>query len=388
MRRLHHEALRPAPVGAGCRSIPGSGLLVPKDIETQPPALAARWTDVANGVVRDFHTRWHAPAVAASGALLDWLADDQPPLLVSGKNERVLWDPDHALRVGALRAELRAGGEVAVRDIHADLQIAAAKTRLFHSALSDPGALPRPGRDTLQSGYTYLHRDRACIAYNLHDPTYERLLGPALPYGRAMLAARTIHEWCHLAVDAGWVPPCVTPATLADRIAATANQLDALLTDAPPPIRRHGDQDLALLRQTYPAARSAGAALTQLLLGRLSDYQGNLLATRFLNVVERETYVRHNIRTLRGLYRSHQVWRMLVRYITEYQYLTFSLVSDPQGFLFQSTWFEQDLVATGVIDEARFAALDLCVKQLCQSYAVDASKIATPPLEGSFGTGG
>ena len=38
----------------------------------------------------------------------------------------------------------------------------------------------------------------------------ERLHGPPLPYARAMLGARTVHEWAHLAVEAGWVPRTVS----------------------------------------------------------------------------------------------------------------------------------------------------------------------------------
>ena len=78
-----------------------------------------------------------------------------------------------------------------------------------------------------------MHRDRRLLAYNLDEPGIDRLHGPALPYARAMLGARTVHEWAHLAVDAGWVPLAVPAAELAQRVAALAARLEALIAAAP-----------------------------------------------------------------------------------------------------------------------------------------------------------
>src|SRR4029077_20269193 len=94
------------------------------------------------------------------------------------------------------------------------------------------GALPAPDADSAQSGYSYLHRERGLIAYNLHEPGMERLRGPALPFARAMLAARTMHEWAHLAVDAGWVRRSVDADGWRERVAALAAALGAGGPDA------------------------------------------------------------------------------------------------------------------------------------------------------------
>src|SRR6185503_9088192 len=89
--------------------------------------------------------------------------------------------------------------------------------------------------------------------------------------------------------------------------------------------------------------------LARIFLARISDYQANLLAQRFLGRDEIETYVRHNIRTLRFTYAPPQLFRMLIRYLFELQYLGFSAVPDPKTFLVLSTWFDTDFFATGIL---------------------------------------
>ncbi|MFQ5668757.1 MAG: hypothetical protein ACE5I7_20345 [Candidatus Binatia bacterium] len=103
----------------------------------------------------------------------------------------------------------------------------------------------------------------------------------------------------------------------------------------------------------------------------MPDYQANLLGRRFLSLTEQETYVRHNIRTLREHYAEAQLWRMLIRYLAEYQYLAFSAVPDPRAFFLHSTWFEDDFFASGILDDAGFDALTAAVARLCATYAVD-----------------
>jgi len=326
-----------------------------------------QWRAIAQEAVTTFHAASHTPAAGPTTAVCDWLAADVPPLLVTGRGGRILWDPDAPTRLGAIRTELRDASGAAIQDILADLKIVARHTRAFLGALVHPHALPQPAPDTEQSGYSYLHRERRLIAYNLHESGMERLQSPALPYARAMLGARTLHEWSHLAVDAGWVPQRVSATQAADLLAALAGELDAAIAAAPPAIRAGTAADLRALG----ADDTSGAALARLLLKRIPDYQANLLACRFLDLGERETYIRHNIRTLRGLYTPAQLWRMLVRYLSEYQYLTFSAVADTEGFFVCSTWFDADFLASGVLDPSRFAVLTTAVRRICATYVVD-----------------
>jgi hypothetical protein len=89
-----------------------------------------------------------------------------------------------------------------------------------------------------------------------------------------------------------------------------------------------------------------------------------------------ETYVRHNVRTLRPSYPPTQLLRMLVRYLFEYQYLALTAVADRTAFLMRSTWFDQDFVASGVLDPATFAALADAGADLCACWAVDETRFA------------
>jgi hypothetical protein len=49
-------------------------------------------------------------------------------------------------------------------------------------------------------------------------------------------------------------------------------------------------------------------------------------------------------------------------------------VADARAFLWQSTWFVDDFVATGVVDAARFDALAERVATLCRAHDVDETR--------------
>jgi hypothetical protein len=192
-----------------------------------------------------------------------------------------------------------------------------------------------------------------------------------------MLGARALHERAHLAVDAGRVPLAVAPEELAHRIAALAVQLDAAIGHAPAPVRRGTAADLVALAAVEAAP--AGMALARLLLRRIPDFQSNLLAERYLDEPERETYARQNVRTLRDAYPPARLWRLLVRYLYEFQYLRFSRVTDRRAFCLRSTGCGADFIESGVLDDETFDALTAAVAAICDCYAVDESKFVVQP---------
>jgi hypothetical protein len=343
-----------------------------RDDEPAATALSERWATVARAAVATYEARWRGSDLAAQNALLDWLAGTAPPLLVVAGDGRVLWDPHAAARVAALRAELKRSCGAAVRDVHRDLEVIDRHTRRFLAALRDPGALPAAAAEAEQRGYVFMHHQRRLLAYNLDEPDVDRRNGPALPYARAMLGARAVHEWAHLAVDAGWVPSA-DPILYARRLDALAVVLDDAVTSAAAVVRRTTAEDLAAL-VAAERTRSPGSALARVLVRRMPDFQSNLLAQRFLDDAERETYVRQNVRSLRAEYPPARRWRMLVRHLYEYQYLRFSAVADPRTFFLRSTWFDSDVLASGMLDEARFDALSAAVAAICDGYAVDESR--------------
>jgi len=375
--QLAHEPLRPPRPGGGDRPIPGSGLFVPSALQSQPQALVDGWAAVARGAVQRYEAAWRAPDRPAVAALADWLAAATPPLLIVARGGRIVWDPETPDRLGRLRAELAHASGAAVRDVHADLAVLDRHTRRFLSALAEPDALPPVGPDAEQRGYTYMHRGRRLLAYDLDEPGIDRRRGPALPYARAMLGARAAHEWAHLAVDAGWVPLAVAADEQARRVGELAARLETLIAAAPESIRRLTAGDLASL--AADAGTPAGAALAGGLVRRLPDYQANRLAVRWLDEAERETYVRQNVRTLRAEFPPAGLWRMLVRYLYELQYLRFSAVADPRTFFLRSTWFDADVLDRGVLDTADFDALSAAVAAICDAYAVDETRFVARP---------
>lgn len=384
LRQLSHESLRPPQLTAAYRAIPPTGLFVRRDLEARPAELVAQWVEVANRTVAQFRARQSAAGPREVARLCDWLTGTRPQLLLCGQRDRVLWDPATPARIGGLRSELKAATAAALHDIIDDLEVVHARTIAFHKAVLDSSALPAP-TEMENRGYVYLHRNRGLIAYNLHEPGIERLQSPAIPYARAMLGARTIHEWCHLAVDAGWVPLQREGTAFTGLIESVARQLDAIINAAPAAIRLRNAADVRALldadvelngvvgrtRDLHP---SPGLALVRIILRRLPDYRANLLAQRFLSPAERETYVRQNVRQLRSEYPPERLWRMLARYLYEYQYLAFSAVEERAEYFLRSTWFDADFLASGILDRTAFDTLTAAVAEICRSFAVEESK--------------
>jgi hypothetical protein len=294
--------------------------------------------------------------------------------LVTARHGRILWDPVAPSRLGPLRNELRRSGGAAVRDVHADLQVLKEHTNRFLDSLVGADALSKPSAGIEQAGYTFLHLERRILAYNLDEPGIDRRQSPSLPYARAMLGARALHEWAHLAVDAGCVPRIISEEKEATGVTRLVGLLDATVRNAPESVRHRTKGDLRALLEGAPKQTSPGTALAGVLLARLSDYRANLLAARFWSLEERETYVRQNIRTLRGEYSPAQIWRMLVRYLYEYQYLRFSAVEDRREFFLRSTWFDADFFEPALLSDERFDQLASAVADICDGYGVDENR--------------
>jgi hypothetical protein len=185
-----------------------------------------------------------------------------------------------------------------------------------------------------------------------------------------MLGARTIHEWGHRAVDAGWVP-------LRDDARARDEALreelvevfEHVLRDAPAAVRSHTADDSARLDGDQPAA-----AVALIPLERLPDYQANLLSQRYLSLFERETYIRNNVYSLSLAYPSTGLFRRLARYAFELQYLRFSEIADRSGYFRASTWFEDEYLKTGIVREELAERLFGTVGEILDGYAVDETK--------------
>jgi len=374
LQQLRHETLKPPRMGR-LRPIPGTGLLVPQRLEARPDALVEAARAVAHQAVAKFHARSQAAAGPSIQRLSGWLASARPKLLVTSR-AAIVWDPDSPERVDPLASALTESPADSVDDVARDLDRIAAHTERFLAALADPSSLPAPDPAVEQRGYTFLHRDRGILAYDLEEPGIERLRSPALPYAREMLGARAWHEWAHLAVEGGWVPRTVEDDRWRDLERDFAAHVDRIVRGSPRAVRAATASDLEQL----PGEGSTGARIARLFATRLSDYQANLLACRFMSLAERETYVRQNVRPLFREYAPEQLWRRLTRLLYEAQYLRFSAIADPRSYLLDTTWLRDDFLATRILREEDLDLLLSAAAALCECHDVDGSRFVPGAL--------
>ena len=370
--RLHHEVLAPAPLGLRGRRIDAAGLIVPDDLVASVDALSGAFATATRDAT-ERHLARHPASPAAADRLVEWLCDARPDvLLVDG--DRVLWGPEHAAEVGAARAALASVGDAPARSIQADLEVVDARSRRFLAALRDPAALPPPGESLEASGGVWVHATRR-IAYALAQPGIDVLREVSPPFRRAMVAARTAHEWGHLAVEAGLVP--LAPARREGLVAACRRLEETMarvVRDAPPSLHALAERDVAEL-----AAR--GKTFADVPMMRIDDWRANLVMRHFLERAELEVYVRSNVRALTR--EPGGPFVKLVRQAYEAQYLRLAAVADPLDYLFGSAWVREQFVDGGVVGVAGLEELLATVAAICDAYEVDPAGFVEGSLSGS-----
>ncbi len=371
--RIHHVALHPAPAQPSepLGKLEAADLMVPLSLQAPMKALAKTVRLVSQDVVQRYLDSWpRDDDPSAADGLCRWLADTSPRVVVVGKRpDNVLWRPAQPGELSALREVLAGAPAAACDSIRADLEVIHDRSARFLAMLRDPDALPAPHALDQDAG-AYIHHHERLIAYDLEHPRMLRLRAPAAPFERWMLGARTVHEWGHLAADAGMVH---VPAAAAERFEAAKARVAALLDEAiaaAPMDLAHTALDEAKL--LGGDARRPGAALRDAVLARMDDYQANLLARRVLSPEEMETYARANVVTL---FRETQVgpWLKLARHAYEFQYLRLTRLPDPMAYFLDATWFRQHFIDIGLVDESRTRALFDAMGEVCACYAVDDS---------------
>ncbi len=372
--RLHHETLRPPPRIASepCTPLAGTGVLLPQRLRGELEGLVRRWTGAAEARVSAFRAAHAHRSGGEADELVERLRAERPLLLVTGRGGEILWDPESPERVDRVRAELGRITSSAARRLQEDWSVVSARSRAFLESLVRPDELPAPPASIDQHGLSYIHRERKLVAYGLHESGAERMREPAPPFEGWMLGARTIHEWGHLAVDAGWVPVPLHRQDELDRARSELAELfEAIVAGAPAALRAHAAGELAVLRDS---PGGIGHGLVAIPLERMSDWQSNLLAQRYLPRVESETYVRNNVRSLLRELPATRLFQALARYAFEYQYLAFGLPRDARRYFLSSTWFGEQFLARQVLDEAQLDRLLELVTRLCRCHEVDESR--------------
>lgn len=379
VRQLRHEVLKPAPLVSLTppSPSPGTGLLVPAALQPRLDGLLRQWGQAAQTCLDAFHAAHARRGKDRAGELCAWLQSAVPYVLVTSSDGRVVWDPTRPTEVDAVRRAVGGLGQTAAASIQADLAVIDRHSRAFLRSLRQPEQLPTAHADTAQNGLSYLHRERGLIAYNLREPGMERLRVPAPPFERLMLGARTVHEWGHLAADAGWISvPTESRSKFDAAVDELRDEFERLWRDAPPTVRAFTAPEGERLRGQHG---SVGEGLLRIPLTRMPDYQANLLARRYLSADELETYVRNNVYCLRWTSRPAAVFQRLARYVYEYQYLPLSRIEEPRRYFLGSTWFAEEYVASGIVGEAAFERLLSLTGRLCAVQTVDESKFLPPP---------
>lgn len=366
LRQLRHASLYPPRADEPMSEIPGTGLFVPNERVVELEALVSRVHDVASVVVSRYFEHQHAET-AAEGRPVDrftaWLRKARPTVLLSDRDGEVLWDPEEPDRTDRVQARLADIPARPAEGLRADLDVVSQRSRAFLDALKRPDALRPVGEALEQEGGTYIHESRLLMVYSLGQPGLDPTSEAAPPYHRLLLGSRTMHEWGHLAVDAGLVPIASDKAEEHQAAHTALKELfDRIVADAPSPFA-------GLAQREVKALADEGCTLGDMPLRRMEDYQVNVLSRRLLPAEEIEAYVRNNVRSL--VKERSGPYLKLARYAYEFQYLRLAAIDDPLDYFFKVTWYEPHFIGRGLMTRDRTVELFDAVRRLCDCYAID-----------------
>lgn len=351
----------------GYARIQGTALATERSFATQLGKLAKEAEETAARVATTYLTRQRSRSAAHEEEVCRYLESDKPSVLVLDENGEIIWDPERSADTSAVREALREIGERPAKSLTQDLATVSRVTRDFLRLLADPDALVVPTQSLEEAGGVFVHHTRRLVAYSIAQPGLDVRTEAAPPFHRLLLAARTAHEWGHLAVDGGVVP---VPPHKRRQFEEAGRELRALFTrvmrTAPPGAKEGIESELAELERE-------GTRLEELPLARIEDYRSNLLFSRVIRREELEAYVRVNVRSL--LVEPIGILRKLARYAYESQYLWLSKMAAPWTYLVSTTFILEEMVESEIVTEATLRQLLQLVGQLCQSYEVDESKL-------------
>jgi hypothetical protein len=371
LRQCGHESLRAREDNLDRVSrCPDTGLIVPHRLRPVLAELQHTWTESAQAVIeryRAFHTR----KTPGGGEVVEWLHNHQPPLLVTGAGQNVLWKPgsDSGPVQTALSGASKSGAERILRD----LAVVEDRSGRFLNSLTAREELAQPATFMTPGGLSYIHRDLRLIAYDIGPGRNEsRLWEASPPYERWMLAARTAHEWGHLAAESGWVR--IPPQRAEEHrrhLARLADLFERIHHQAPSQIKDRLAGETARLEAT---AGSVSRALLEAMQLRIEDYMANLVARKFLSADEMDTYVRNNVYSHRPDFKAGKVYLQLIRLAYEFQYLGLARIDDPMDWFLKSTGFTDQFISSGLIRAGDFETLTDTVAAICGCFEIDHSK--------------
>lgn len=369
--QLHHRHLR-APTDeqlSRLSELPRTHLLLTREEHQRVEGLLSQWVKAGQAVAAQHFARFDKPGAEAVQRVLAYLKKRTPQLIVTDRDERVLWSPQRP-RTGKLKEALAGLSDAAADSMLKDFDVINRKSREFLNRVRDPQQLPDVHAESAApGGLSYMHQHAKRIAYNIHEAEPQRLREPAPAFERLMLGARTVHEWCHLAVDGGWVRKSGPGVAAYDRAMDALAGLHAEILQGLPvaqaePIRTS-------LQKVSMQPDRPELALVAIPAERMTDFLANMLGQRFMSHAEIQTYVRNNVRSLAFDHQTTGLLSRLARYAFEYQYLRFAQLEDPMDYLLSTTWLPQQYFESGIVSESTFAQLCTLTGHLCDAYDVD-----------------
>ena len=317
---LHHPILKPLEGEPTERvgKLPHSGLIATASMQPKITRLVRAFVNTTQSVVTAYFASY-APG-AGHDAVIDYVRSAEPDVLITAGEGDIVWDPRSPSDTDALAGALDGVNAAVAESIVADLRTVDDATRRFKALVGDIDALPLPADDIEQMGLTYIHETNKRIAYNLNERDMNRTREVSAPYERLMVAARTVHEWCHLAVDDELVHmPAGNKSALARAEIAYADALNDIIAHAPDELSEVAEQE-----RERAGVTNLGAGLRDIVLQRMPDYLANVLARRVLTPEEMETYVRQQVGTLAQ--EDLGPFGQIARHSYELQYLHLSQV--------------------------------------------------------------
>lgn len=407
VRELYHVPLRPPPSPAPepLSRIAGADLLVPRRLQAELYVLMQSFEAAVQAAEERYLTAQRvAPRVELPGLrraaparpkdpgrgpadeLCEWLAEERPDVVIVDASGAARWRPEAAGDTAELRRALTGIPPLAADSLRADWQVISDRSRAVVASLRDPEVLPRVSAEIETAGGVYIRADLRKIVYDLKQPGFDPLREEAPPFHRLLLATRTVHEWGHLAHEARLVRvPDAKRAAYDEALRAMEARYDEIVRAMPARLSDEVRSDLASMEGRAGEDGGPGRVLARFTLDRIGDFAANLLARRYLREEELEAYIRANAR--HHLAEDLGPLAQLTRHTLEVQYLRLSSIADPIGYFFETSWFGEYFLRTGVFAEDAVRALFDAMADLCATYEVDESAFAprTPPTPPDVG---
>lgn len=329
--------------------------------------LIKQLDEIANDTVENYYKRQsqRMESTSPENEIAAFLSREAPSVLVVSKQGDLLWTPVNATNTARLLPALSGIGERPAQSLIEDLRTVGKVTDRFFHQIKNSTSFRIPTQSLEEAGGVYLHHTHRLVAYALEQPGLSPLREEAPPYHRLLLAARVMHEWGHVAVEANVIRVAPHRKAEFDTKKQKVGAVLARIAKAMPSSVQPG------VEEELRAMRSAGFSLSDLPFGRHEDYRSNMLCKRLLPPEPVQAYARANIRSLAA--ENIGLVHKLARYSYEAQYLWLAEVPNPWAYFLAGTYFREEYIEPGLLCAEDARELFSAVSDACGCYEFDES---------------